>query len=428
MKKILSIFLCLLLFTIQAAAAPTPPDISAEGAILIHRDTGEVLYEKNADAHLFPASTTKIMTALLAIEHGGLDSKVTLSEKTFEGLSESGSTAGLKPGETVTVRQLLYCLMIPSSNEAANALAEHVAGSVPEFVRMMNTRAAELGCENTHFTNTTGLHDEDHYTSARDLSIITTEAMKSPVFAEIVKTSEFKLPPTNKVDKERTFYTTNYLLSRKTVPDYYNSAAIGIKTGHTTPAGPCLVSAASKNDINIITVILKASGPASRNACFTETLKLFSYTYDTYKVTIVAEKNDPIHNIRVKLGNDIDSIPLVAEEKLSCLLPNTIKIEDLEILYEIPESIKAPIEKGQVIGTATYQLDGKIYGKITLISPVPVSRNFLLYILDCIAVFFTTPLVIYILIALAALLIGYIIFRTTTRKNRRYRGQRRRRY
>lgn len=214
----LSFALLLPLFSLTSADAYEDFDLDAKAGLLIEADTGEILYEKNAHQENFPASLTKVMVALLvfeAIDEGkiALTDSVTATESAFEGLSSDGSTANIVPGETMTVEQLLNCMLIVSANEACNILGETLYGSVDAFVARMNERAAELGCEHTHFANATGLHNSQHYTTAWDLYLITREALKHDKFMEICNSKSYTVPATNMTDKPRELHSTNFLIS-----------------------------------------------------------------------------------------------------------------------------------------------------------------------------------------------------------------------
>ena len=220
-RRLLSVFLLAALlcglFTVPAAALEDP-DIRAKAALLVEAETGTILYDKNAHDELSIASTTKIMSALLifeAIERGELrmDQSVTATASALRGLPEDGSTADIVEGETLTVEQLLYCMLVISANETCNILGETVAGSVDAFVERMNQRAQELGCKNTHFANTTGLTQSGHYSCAYDLYLITREAMTFEDFMTIVNTKSYEIPPTNKTEEERVLHSTNALIA-----------------------------------------------------------------------------------------------------------------------------------------------------------------------------------------------------------------------
>ena len=248
----------------------TSLSIDAKSALLIDMDTEQVLYEQAADEQRYPASITKIMTALLTLEAVGrgeldLNDVITMDDAALADLTPDSSTAGLQAGEEITVRNLLYCLLLASANEAANALAIAVAGDIPAFVEQMNQRAQELGMSGTHFVNPHGLHSDDHYTTARDIFKMAKQAMTHATFREIVSTGTYTVPATN-LSGERTLYNTNALLTSAFYPGYTYSGTIGIKTGSTGQAGYC-VTAASQG----------SSRPARAKRIFSRTSWVRSY-------------------------------------------------------------------------------------------------------------------------------------------------------
>jgi serine-type D-Ala-D-Ala carboxypeptidase (penicillin-binding protein 5/6) len=268
MKKI-GIFLCLifLIFNINAVAK-TSPKITAQGAVLIDLNNGRVLLQKNSNNKYAPASTTKVMTALLTLEKCKLDEKVIVGKNPP---LEDGSKICLIEGETLTVKQLLYALLLPSANDAALALAEHISGSKQAFANLMNKRAKELGCKNTNFVNPNGLYDKNHYTSAYDLSLIASKAMKFSEFRKIVSTLSFKLMPTNKQPIIRYLHNENKILFNRI--DKY-SGAVGIKTGYTVKAMHTYVGAATRKGITLIVVLLH-----DEKGYYKETANLFNYGF-----------------------------------------------------------------------------------------------------------------------------------------------------
>lgn len=274
---------------------PAPPSLTleAKGAVLLDADTGELLFTQNADEILYPASTTKIMTAYLTMKYGDPDEKITIAEGIYQGIPEGASTANLKAGEEMYVYEILQCLMIVSANEAANALACYISGSVEDFVALMNEEAAALGCENTHFVNTNGLHDENHYTTARDLSKIALGAMEYDRLTEICASTSAVIPATN-MSEERTLNTTNYLLPGSDFPAYGYSGAYGLKTGFTTPAGYCLVSCAYWEGMNLLSVVLGASKSETELetpvGSFTESQKLLDWGFYNYETALTYQK------------------------------------------------------------------------------------------------------------------------------------------
>lgn len=245
-KLIVTLFTLILFFSFLPVYADSEePQITADAAILIDSNTGKILYSKNENEKMYPASTTKIMTAILTIENCNLDDTVTVPYEAIASIPSGYSVAALQPGEKLTVNQLLQVLMVHSANDAANVLAYHVAGSIESFATMMNTKVSELGLENTHFTNPSGKHDENHYTTAYDLSKIMQYCMKNSTFRTLAGLKSCVIPATNKYD-ERIFSSTNELL---TASNYYYKYAIAGKTGYTTEAKNCLVSVANKDDL-----------------------------------------------------------------------------------------------------------------------------------------------------------------------------------
>ena len=281
------------------------PNVSAEAIYSVEVSTGKVLFEKNAHEKRFPASTTKVMTALLVLENCELTDTATASYNAISIIPSGYSTAHIQVGETLTIEDLLYALMLPSANEAANILAEHVAGSISSFATMMNTRAEELGCENTHFVNPNGIHNDNHYSTAYDLYLIANEARKNPEFRKIVSSPTYTLPSTDKyADNDRVCKSTNQLIhvNNSTRSDnYYYKYCIGIKTGYTTQAQNCLISQASKDGLEILNVVLGA-GTTEDNLSirFLDSIELFEYAYNNYAMTTIKEQNDVIKTIEVK--------------------------------------------------------------------------------------------------------------------------------
>ena len=256
---LLSLVLMLNLLVLPAAAIEEP-ELQCTHAILVDANYDEVLYEVGGHDKVYPASITKVMTALLvleAIDSGKLtkDQQITAGPTTLQDMSGNYSTANLEPGDVLTVEQLLYCLLLPSANEAGNILAVAVDGSIEAFVEHMNTRAKELGCKGTHFVNPHGLHDPDHYTTAYDISLYMTEALKHELFRTIIHTATYVLPATAHMG-EQTFYNTNALISNFHYSGYVYDKCIGGKTGTTDEAGRCLVAAAESGDTLLISVIL----------------------------------------------------------------------------------------------------------------------------------------------------------------------------
>lgn len=335
--------------------------IYSESAILIDSKTGKILYEKNSNEKKYPASTTKILTAIIAIESCNLSDTVTASYNAIMSIPSGYSIAEIKENEVLTVEQLLNVFLIHSANEAGYILAEHISGSISNFADLMNKKALEIGCTNTHFTNPSGIQDENHYSTAHDMALIAQYCMKNETFRQIVCKTSYTLEPTEKTPKERYFVTTNDLI--KTSSEYYYPYCIGIKTGYTSKAKNCLISASQKDGLELITVVLGAEfteeGKSARN---TDTINLFNYGFENYKYQEILSKNSIITDISVKNATkETKELPIITEDSIVALIPTNIDLNSIEPIISINENIEAPISEGTVLGSITYNIDGIEY-------------------------------------------------------------------
>lgn len=380
-KTLICIILILLLTVFKIPTAVYADDsnvnVGSSAAILIESKTGKILYQKDAYTKYYPASTTKIMTALITLENvSNLKDVATVSYDSIFTVPAGYSTDLLKVGEELTIEDLLYALLIKSSNEAANVLAEYVSGNVESFATVMNTKATELGCKNTHFVNPNGIHNEDHYTTAYDLSLIAKEAMKNETFRKIVSTASYTLPSTNKYDRiDRNLITTNDLIRKSS--KYYYEYAIGIKTGYTTPAKNCLVAAANKNGVELIQVLLHADKLNSNRESVRDldAKNLFNYVYNNFSEKTVINNGETVSTIKVKNATSkTKELKLLAKDKIEALVTNDkLKaIENPEIILN--EDIKAPIKQGDTLGTIKYTIDGVEY-KTNLLAANDVEKS-----------------------------------------------------
>lgn len=356
-------------------------DTSVKAALLIEQNTGRVLYALDPDEQNYPASLTKIMTCLLAIENGNLNDVVTVSASALENLDSAGSTAGLMVGEELTLLNLLYCVMISSANEACNVVAEHIAGSTEAFVEMMNARAAELGCTGTHFVNAHGLHDEAHYSTAQDLALIAQEALTHDLFRTITNTSYYELPATN-LSAERKLYTTNKLITEGASNTYYYAKASGVKTGFTTPAGRCLISTADNGNLQLLAVLMgaetvwdEASGTYDQRN-FPECINLFEYGFNNFKIATVLTKLYPVAEIPVNMAAGSDTVALAPAQEIKSLVPADFDPSALvlETTLYYP-SVDAPVEAATPLGKVTVKLDGEVLGTTELAAITSISRS-----------------------------------------------------
>lgn len=405
-------------------------DIQAKAALLLDQNTGKIVYAKNEHEELYPASLTKIMTALLvlrAVDEGKLtmDQSITASESAFETLHDDGSSAGIKAGEILTVRQLLQCLLIVSANEAGTILAEAVSGSVSAFVEEMNAEAQALGCENTHFVNPTGLHDPQHYTSAWDLSLIATEALKYPDFLTICDSIKEIIPATN-LSSERVLRTTNYLLDTWRALGYRYRNAHGIKTGSTSDAGYCLVSSAEKGELRFLSVVMgcervvDASGKADVKS-FSETKRLFEWGFENFSYKTVQSVNDMLASIPVALSQETNSVVLHPAEDVVVLLPNALSADDLKRVIRFErQSVEAPVQAGEVLAEAVLSYGDTEYAAIPLVALNDINASRSLVLLAQAKAVLAKPIVKIAVILVVGLLLALLIWKLTIGR-RRYR-------
>ena len=358
-KIIMIIMLLIVVLTCNTKVyADDELSINAKAALIVETNSGKIIYEKDIYEQNYPASVTKILTAILTIENCELDDVVTVSQTAISHIPTGYVIAPLYIGEQITIKDLLYALMLKSANDAAYVLAEHVGGSVEGFSEMMNKKAEELECKNTHFVNPNGIHNQNHYTTAYDMYLISNYAMKNETFKEIVSTYEYTLSPTNKHPlKDRIMKNTNNFVNPKNA--YYNKIVNGIKTGTTKQAGNCLITDSSDNGLEFITVIL---GAQTANSKFSETKKMISFAYDNYALTKIHDKGDMIQNIEVKKATKkTKDLNLVISDDITAMANKKIKVDEIEPEIVLNDDIKAPIEQGQELGIIKYNVDGLEY-------------------------------------------------------------------
>lgn len=332
-------------------------DLYSRADILLDSKTGNVLYENHSNEKLYPASTTKLMTAILTIENCKMTDTVTIKPEWLGGIPTSYTIANLQSGETLTINQLMHVLLIPSANDAANVLACHISGSVDKFADKMNNKAKELGCKNTHFVNPSGIHNDDHYSTAYDMALIGLYASKYSEIREIVTNITYSLP--NLPDgKPRTFKATNTLINQKS--QYYYEYATGLKTGYTDKAKSCIVATAKKDDIELLCVVLGGDKTENNKAqreldCKT----LFEYGFNNFKYMDICTKNESIDISQVaNIPDYLNNKNLIYENTLNVLTP--IKgAQNPTILFEVNK--KLPIMKNTIVGTITYHIQGNDY-------------------------------------------------------------------
>ncbi len=339
------------------ADASRPPRVLADAALLLDGRTGKVLFDKNGRRKMAPASTTKVMTAILAIERGNLEDVVQVSRRAA---SLSGSTMGLRAGQRYTLRELLAGLLLRSGNDAAVAIAERVGGSVEDFVDMMNDKAIDIGAVNTHFTNPHGLDNPNHYTTVEDMALMTRYAMRLPVFADLVGTKEQSVEPEDRKG-EQILRNTNRLL-------WLYSWVDGVKTGTTGRAGQCLVASATRDGQRLIAVVFH-----SRNR-WEDAVQLLDFGYKNFVSVHVASPGEQVETVRVR-GGEVGRLPVVVGEELAVALPRRAgEVPVVQMQVEVDSVLNAPLYRGQLLGTVYALSDGKVVGHAPLVAAESVPR------------------------------------------------------
>lgn len=422
----------------QEAIVSADPNftVAAKAALLIDLNTGRTVYEQDADERVYPASLTKIMTCLLALENGNLSDVITIDEAALAGLDQDSSVVGLQVGEQITLEDLLYCMMVHSGNDAANAVAEYIAGSTADFVRMMNERAYALGCKDTHFNNPHGLHDESHYTTARDLARITQAALKSENFRQIVDTAEYVIPE-SATGQEHKLKTTNLLIYESTGNSLYYPRATGVKTGYTSAAGRCLVATAEDDGIRFLSVLCGAKTTILESGdllmeSFPETIKLLDYGFDNYSYVTVLSPLYPIDQVSVLNSAASEAVAVAPAKDVRILLPANYNPEALrtEILLDAKE-VEAPVSEGQKLGLARVYYGKELIDETDLLAIADVARSELSSVATTSTAYIQQNwwkwIVFLILGVIAAFLILLVLLQIRRKRLRRMRMEKRRR-
>ena len=394
-KLILFIFILLqfIIFSSPSFADSEILETYSPSCILMDAKSGKILYEKNSNEVRYPASTTKIMTAILTVENCNLSDVATVSHNAIYSVPVSYSHASLKEGENLTIEQLLNVLLIPSANDAAFVLAEHISGSVEEFANLMNQKAKEIGCLNTHFVNPNGIHNKDHTSTAYDLALMGKYAMQNNTIREIVSKTTYALPATNKYSKtDRVFNTTNDLIveNNSTAKDnYYYPYAIGIKTGYTTNAGSCIIAAAEKDDIELIVVVLGGESTSSGlSQRYLDCINLFNYGFNNYHT--LHEANSILKQISIwGATSETKDLNLVIKDKISIFTNEISDLNNLEPEIILNENLKAPIAANSIVGKISYTFDGQTYSSDLIAETEVVSSNFLPILFRILLIFIT---------------------------------------
>lgn len=372
MKKVLSFIFIFILFTVHASALEL--DISSKSAILYNLDSGEVLYEKDADEKASIASLTKIMTALVSMENiKDLDSQVVLNAADFKGLAEANAvTAGFTKGEVVTYRDLLYGLLLPSGADAAKALARNIAGSEENFIKMMNEKVEKMNLENTHFSTVIGLDDDKNYSTAREVALIFKEALKNNDFKTIITTKNY-----TSSDGKVKFHSTIQSNAKKFEIDV--PYILGGKTGTTTDAGLCLATIAKENGVNYMLVTLGATYDKKAPHNIEDAQTIYDYFIQNYGNQKVVNKEKPFKKIKAKY-TDVDIVKLYPSKDITMYLENNYDKNDIKYVYDGKEEVSSFNQKGENLGTLKIYYQDNLIDTQTIKLDETLKFNFLNFI------------------------------------------------
>lgn len=432
MKKMFSILLSLIVlvstvmvgFSAEAAEYKPDEELYSKAYLLINLDDDSfpVVAQKNQNEKMYPASLTKIVTAIVTLNNvSDLSTSVTVSKQAYDILLGTGAqVAQLKIGQSVTIEQLLYLTMVHSACDATEVLAEYVGGTRENFVKMMNDYAASLGCVNTHFTNPDGLHDAEHYSTAADMAKITLDAMKNEMFNKISTTVSYKFGNTN-------FPHTNLML-RPAYVSYYYKYAQGIKTGSTSEAGYCVIASASKDGYNYLAVVMGAPvidynhDGYDEKCSFIDAATLFKWAFNSLKYSTLIEKNEVLDEITVENGKDADAVQLIAKEDLTTIVPASLDKSAMIVeAVEKPDSISAPIKKGDLVCKANIIYGEQVVATVDLVAANDVELSTFLKVVNAIKAFFglTVVKIIIIVAVIAVIIYIFLIINNVNKKKKR---------
>ena len=436
LSGLLAFVLAAVMLFSPAAAISYEPDftVTSEAVYLENLDTGLVLYEKNTDKQMYPASLTKIMTAILVLENvKDLDSETAAYPMWIQDMlyGTNASLGGLIVGEELTIRQLLTSALVQSGNESAMILAGYVGSGgmadfmprdITAFVEMMNDKAKELGCTGTHFTNPTGLHSDNHYTTARDMAIMAKYAMQNDTFASIVKNYAVQLGQTNK-HSDLWQYSTNKMLL--TSSPYYYAPVVGIKTGSTDEAGRCVVSQAEDSGYHYFCVVRGAPGTAAEPfQNFIETRQLYRWAFGNFSLKTLLEQGELMAEVPVKYSGDGKIAKLAVKDDVVKLLRDDISLDSIIYNTELPESVEAPIAAGDTVGTLHIMLMGEEIGTAELVATQDFTLSWFRKALGTIGAILSSTAAKIILIVIVIAVIAYIIYAVQhNKKKKRHRSK-----
>ena len=431
MKKTFKILLAAAVMLVSGITAPLsaaaaesaryelPFDPIAESYLLVSLDTGEVVFEKNAHVQRTPASLTKMLTTYVAMKYTDDLDATTVTQTTRhtdELYGMNSSTADIRNGETLTMRQLLYAMMLPSGNEAANMVADHIGnGSRSNFCMLMNTEAKRIGCTDTNFSNPHGLFSDNHYTTAWDMYLIAKACYETPGFMDIATTVHYYLPA-NTRHAEKYLISSTILMQNKGYPSLYRDYVQGMKTGSTEEAGRNFVTVCEADGERYILVVMGApyyreDGSKYTTAAFEAAAQIMDHFFSEYSLKPANGLEAPVTEVALRYVKDKDNLLLYPAGEIYSVLPNNVDESAFQKVFNVPEQVYAPINAGDVVGTVSYYIAGDLVGTTDLIAAESFERDTLIFLIEKLQEIATSLYFKVVLVVTAVLVIALVGFR-----------------
>ena len=404
--------------------AVQPNTEHSEAALLMDLHSGRLLYGKNITERLYPASTTKMMTGIIALESGRMEEVATATYEALQSITLEDSHMGILVGEELTMTDLVNGMLIYSANDAANVIAIQLAGSIQAFVDLMNAKASEIGMTDTHFANACGVHDANHYTTANDLATLAKYCMQNEQFREIVKQPTYHIDPTNKYRINRDLPATNLFLGTARSSYYFYKPCTGIKTGTTEAAGHCLVASAEYNGLELLTVVMKCDDEDQKTKAYSYNVSrnLFDYGFNNYETGVLASVGNIVADSKVNEAKKDKRLTLTVDTDVTALVPIGNDITgDVQPVIKRPAELTAPIHKGDVIGTISYIYKDTEIGKANLIAANDVEQDMVKHVFNVVIRVLTSPL--FFIPAILIVILAFIVRAARQRKDRKKRLQ-----
>ncbi len=432
-KRLLSIIFVLIFvfsgFLLPTSAVTPPEGLHSKSCLIYNLETESILYGVSIDEEVYPTSTVKIIAGMLALEYyeNDLDKILTVPAEALAGAV--GTSINLRAGEEISVRDLLYAVLVAGANDATCVLAYHIAGNVTAFVNLMNEKVRELGCKNTFYTNCTGVHDVNMVTTAEDTLKIALYAYTNSNFMAMSSETSYTIAPTNSYTKERKIYNRNYIVSTQYYTLYYNSLAKGMNAGYTSDGGYCLVTSLRKKGCTYIVVCMGAGTDpdTQRIHTYTDCETLVNWAYDNYDFVSLVDQTTMICELPVTLSSDVDYVTLLPQEPIEMFLPKDIDVATAVRLNYIllADSIEAPIKEGEIAGVLTVHYDDKPVASVNLVTKDNISRSEFLFFLTTVRGIVTSPLFYIIIAAVIVLALFFVLFKAVYLEKARRKALRR---